>query len=122
MTVISLRPDLFERLSQAAAQTNSTVNELASTALSDYLDRLAEQKISMESRAFETMYPELAAKYYGKFVAIHEGRVVDNDTDFEAIFLRVQARFGQTPVLIRQVTDAPVPEYRASRPGLETSK
>ena len=121
MTAISLQPDLAERLRQAALRLNSNVNELASAALSDYLDRLAEQKIAAESKAFQAMYPKLAAEHLGEFVAVHEGHVVDNDADFETLFLRVQARFEQMPVLIRQVTDSPIPEFRAHRPRLEPS-
>jgi hypothetical protein len=111
----------LKQLRQVAVRVNSNINELANTALCDYLDRLAEQKITAESQAFEAMYPELAANYLGEFVAIHEGRVVDNDADFEALFLRVQARFEQTPVLIRQVTDSPTLDYHARRPRLEPS-
>jgi len=44
---------------------------------------------------------------------------VDADADFEQIFLRVQARFGDLAVLIRQVGEAPDEEWRFRSPRLE---
>jgi hypothetical protein len=122
MATISLRSDLWERLKQAATLTHSSAEDLAEAAFNDYLERLAEQTITAESDAFVEMHSKLLQEYRGEYVAMHERRVVDSDADFEALFLRVQARFGQTPVLIRQITESPTPEYRARRPILETAE
>ncbi len=37
------------------------------------------------------------------YVAIHNGEVVDNDTDVRALHLRIRQQFGRIPVLLRQV-------------------
>jgi len=116
MTTITLRPDLWERLKQIAVQTQSNIQDLADAALDDYLDRLAEQKLATESDAFEKMHPTLLKEHPGEYVAVHERQVVDSDPNFEAVFVRVQSRFGQTPVLIRQVTESPAPRLSVSRP------
>jgi len=122
MTTITLRPDLWERLRQIAVQTQSNIQDLADAALDDYLERLAEQKLAAESDAFEKMHSALLKEHPGEYVAVHERQVVDSDSNFETIFMRVQSRFGQIPVLIRQVTESPAPEYRACRPTLEITE
>ena len=68
------------------------------------------------------MYPQLGERYLGQFVAVHNGQIVDADVDFEALFLRIQERFEDTPVLIRLVSTTPTLELRASSPRLEWSK
>ena len=40
-------------------------------------------------------------------------------TDFEALFLRIQARFGEWPVLIQRVGDTPLEEWHFRSPRLE---
>jgi hypothetical protein len=50
-------------------------------------------------------------KYYGQFVAIYDGQVVDTAADFENLFLRIVNRFNDLPVLIRQVGDSPEEEW-----------
>jgi hypothetical protein len=42
-------------------------------------------------------------RYRGQFVAVHNGEVVDQDSDKRALYLRVRANFGHRAVLI---TDA----------------
>jgi hypothetical protein len=77
------------------------------------------QKLEAEAQAFERMHPQLVKQYLGQFVAVHEGQIADADVDFEALFLRLQERLGDVPVLIRPVGTEPTPELRAPSPRLE---
>jgi hypothetical protein len=73
-----------------------------------------------EHQAFLRLLPELLATHRGKFVAVHEGQVVDTDLDEVGLILRVQARVGYVPIYVGLVTDQPsvirVPHYREHRP------
>lgn len=40
------------------------------------------------------------AKYSGKYVAVHNQELVDSDSDNAALYRRIRARFGRTPVLM----------------------
>ena len=104
---IDLEPDLIERLDEMAHQTDTQISQLANEALSRYLDELNRHKIRAEGDAFRKMHAVLLQQYEGKYVAIHNGQVVDHDDTAGELSRRVRARFGKTPVLIQQVTDKP---------------
>jgi hypothetical protein len=73
-----------------------------------------------EYRAFLQLLPALLATHRGKCVAIHNGAVVDSDSDEVALILRVQAKVGYVPLYVGLVTDSRpvvrVPHYREVRP------
>jgi hypothetical protein len=73
-----------------------------------------------EYRAFLRLLPELLASHRDKFVAIHNGEVVDSDLDDVALILRVQAKVGYVPLYVGRVTDSPllvrIPHYHEVRP------
>lgn len=119
---IELTPELAAKVRRFAQEEGETVADFVNEAVREHLALLDDQKLSKEIRAFERLHPQLAEQYLGKFVALHNERVVDSDEAFEALFLRIQARFGDTPVLIRQVTSNPVLELRASSPRLESAR
>jgi hypothetical protein len=73
-----------------------------------------------EYRAFLRLLPQLLATHRGKFVAIHNGEVVDSDTDDTALILRVQKEVGYVPIHVGMVTEAQplvrIPHYHERRP------
>ena len=100
-------PELVERLAQIAAEQSTTAEELLSTAISEFLDKMARQKIHTESESFKTIHADLMAKYMGQYVAIHNGQVVDHDEEARTLYLRIREQYGHIPILIRPVTDKP---------------
>jgi len=77
-----------------------------------------------EYRAFLKMLPELLPAYRGKYVAVHDEKVVDSDTDDVPLILRVHQRYGYVPIHVGLVTDTPpppirIPHYRLYRSGEE---
>ena len=117
-----LQSELADRLEQIAKAEGLEAEELINRALSEYLESLEREKLAAEARSFEKMHTALKEKYLGQFVAMHNGQVVDADADFEALFLRIQARFGHVPVLIRRVSENPRLELRFLSPRLERAK
>ena len=117
MATITLQPDLAEQVAQMAEIAGIGVTDLVNEAVSEYLERFSHEKIEAEAQAFEGMHETLKEQYFGQFVAVHNGQVVDADADFEAVFLRVQTRFGRIPILIRRVGEEPTVElhFRSSR-------
>jgi hypothetical protein len=73
-----------------------------------------------EYRAFLRLLPELLQTHRGKFVAIHNGKVVDSDAVDVALILRVQRDVGYVPIHVGLVTDTPplvrIPHYHECRP------
>ena len=120
--VIALQPELIEQVRWIAKSERGTIEDFVNKAIRERLRRLEDQKLAAEAKAFEGMHPQLVERYLGQFVAVHDGRVVDADVDFEALFLRLQKRFGDVPILIRLVGANPIPELRAPSPRLEWSR
>ena len=98
---------LIERIQHVAAETNRDATQVVEAAIQAYLDQLEQEKIHEETEAFWAMQAELASKYAGEYVALHQGQVVDHDLDVIRLEQRVAERFGETPLLIAPVTDAP---------------
>lgn len=72
-----------------------------------------------EYQAFLRMLPQLLATYRGKYVAIHEGQVVDSDTDDVTLIRRVHEKVGYVPIHVGLVTEQQpvirIPHYREYR-------
>jgi len=110
MDAITLREDLRETLQKKAEQEARSVNEIVNEAVEHYLLERQRAKLDTEVSAYEAMHVELKQKYLGQWVALHDQRLVDHDSDGLALYWRIRARYGRTSVLIRQVTEQPVEE------------
>ncbi|OAI38815.1 hypothetical protein AYO40_06360, partial [Planctomycetaceae bacterium SCGC AG-212-D15] len=69
-------------------------------------------KFQRERLAFFRMKPQLLATHKGKYVAIHEGQLVDSGDDKIAVAMRVYQKFGYLPILVTLVTDEPIQPAR----------
>lgn len=76
-------------------------------------------KFHREQQAFRAMLPELLQTHAGKYVAIHDGKVVDSGDDQITVALRAYASYGYIPIYVALVTDTPpiirVPHRREMR-------
>ncbi len=122
VTLTLQKSDLVEELEQIAAEQSATVEELLHTAVSEFLDKMAHQKIHAESESFKAMHADLLTKYKGQYVAIHNGQVVAHDDDARNLYLQMQQRYGRIAILIRQVTDKVEQELVFRSPRLTRMK
>ena len=65
------------------------------------------EKWEREYAAFLEMLPDLLQTHRGKYVAVHEGRVVDSDDDKIGLALRVYEKYGYIPIYVGLVTVTP---------------
>ncbi len=71
-----------------------------------------------DERAFFLMLPELLKTLRGKWVAVHNGQVVDVGDSVRGVLLRVRERFPKTEVYIQLVDEnLPVVKMRSPRRG-----
>lgn len=70
-------------------------------------------KWEREYRAFQRLLPELLKTHRGKYVAIHEERVIDSDDDRRELIFRVLPKVGGVSVHIGHVTEEPEPICRS---------
>ncbi len=101
--IVTLRPDLSDTLQVRAQQQDTTVDNLVNEAVERYLREEQRHKIDREIASYETLHPQLWRTMPGQWVAVHNGKVVDQDEDRAALYRRIRATYGRTAVLIRQV-------------------
>jgi hypothetical protein len=70
-------------------------------------------KWEREYRAFLQLLPELLKTHRGKYVAIHEGQVIDSDDDRLELIFRVLPKVGGVSVHIGHVMEGPEPTRRS---------
>lgn len=69
-----------------------------------------------ERRAFQRLLPDLLPTHRDRFVAVHEGRVVESGEDKIAVVLRAYARFGYIPIFVGRVAEGPADPLRVPSP------
>ena len=70
-----------------------------------------------EIAAYETMHPQIRHELFGEWVAVYEGKLVDHDSDASALLMRVDEKYGDAPVLVREVTEVASPDIWMRTPS-----
>ena len=78
-------------------------------------DTPGNRQMLREIAAYDAMWKDLLKTHEGKFVAIHNGEVVDCDDDEKALLKRVLGKY--TPVYVEQVLKTRYREYIV--PGID---
>lgn len=107
MLTVTLEPETARRIEQLAQVLATPTDALIDQAVRDYLERQEDEKLESEQQAFEQQRADLMKHYRGEYVAVHNGEVVDHDPDLGVLHQRVWMRLGETPVLLKPVTEAP---------------
>ncbi len=107
MPTIVVEPEMYERLEAVAEEKDADTEQIAQEAFRLYLWEQNRRKISRESTLYREQHAELKKQYNGQFIAMHHGKVVDKDSDFQTLVNRIRKRFGETAVMITQVGDEP---------------
>lgn len=121
MLTITLKPDVAEQIRYLAGSGEAEVDTeaIVDKALRSYLTQLRREKIRAENEAFEQQHSALLTNYRSEYIAMHEGQVIDHDPDLRILHLRVFARLGHTPVLLKRVTVEPERELVFRSPRFE---
>ena len=119
MLTVTLRPDVAEQITHLAGETQTNAEAVVDKAVRAYLVELRREKIRAETEAFERQRKSLLAAYPGEYVAIHEGNMIDHDPDLRTLHLRVFARLGHAPVLLKRVIEQPERELVFRSPRFE---
>jgi len=121
MTTVNLKPDLTRQIEHLAGTKQTEKEAFIDKAVRQYIAQLRHDKIRAETAAFEAQYETLLPQYLNQYVAFHNGQVIDHDPDLRTLHLRVFARLGHTPVLLKQVTKSPDRELVFRSPRFDTS-
>lgn len=119
MNLIPVKPELYQRVENFAEWKNQQAAELTEDALLDYLDKLELEILTREENAYKRMFYQLLLEYEGRYVAIHDGRVIDSDTELMKLHNRVYLKISELPVLFKKVTPEPEREIVIRSPRVE---
>lgn len=106
--LIDLRETVAQQLQSEAARQETSLEALVNNLLESYLWQLKREQIQTESQRFQEQHAALLARYAGRYIAMRDGQVVDDDEDFHALHQRIRAQYGEQPILIAPVTDEPM--------------
>ncbi|NKQ36400.1 MAG: hypothetical protein HF973_12380 [Chloroflexi bacterium] len=110
---LTLPEPVYQRAQQVATSTHRDVREVLSEALAQTfrpfpVDENRELMLR-EIEAFRALHPQLVKQYMGKYVAIYQGAVVDDDHDPVALLKRINQKYPDKVVLRRKVEKDPDP-------------
>ena len=114
---IDLRPDLTRLLTESARLERKTIADLINDAVEYFLEMRWREALDREMAAYAAMHADLWHKHPGLWVAVYEGRLVDQDADEITLVGRMRAQLGEVPVLICQVGPSPVEESWVRTPS-----
>lgn len=120
---VTIPQQVYNRAQKLALLQNKAVTEVLAEALelAEALDRedLSEEQImAREEAAYRAMREEIAAKFTGEYVAIHCGQLVDHDSKELALLRRLDEKYADKVVLMKQVLPQPESELRFRSPRL----
>lgn len=118
---ISISQTLYSRVRNLAKQRNKPVDDVLEAAITlaeVALDSTGNDETTMaqEVAAYQAMHTDLMAQHVGKYVAIHQGQLIDYDEDELALLGRLNAHYPREVVLMKRVRQLPEPELRFRSP------
>lgn len=116
---VLIQDHMFAELVPIAEHEGKEVEDLVSEALQRYLWEAKERKIDREMEAYSAMHTELKQRFLGEYVAVHNGELVDHDTDRRALSRRVRQKYKSVAVLITPVKEEPEREFLMLSPRFE---
>ncbi len=102
----------------------STINidDIVDTALQQYTYRRRQEKIARERQWYEANHDEIVKQYLGNYVAIHNDRIIDSDSDGPTLSKRLRQKYGRVAIAIIHVSATPeLPTLRMRSPKLSTT-
>jgi len=120
MIELALSNEMVTQVRKMAAQVGEQPETLIERAVRQFLRAEVQRAIHREAETFRARHAELLGKYPGRYVAMVQGQVIDDDLDQMALLARVEDTYPDTPVLIAQVSPEPEETYTARSPRWES--
>lgn len=114
-----IEDNLFSQLQQKAIGKGADVQAVAYEAIQRYLQDEEQEKMQQEIAAYHDLHPELLRSFPGQYVAVHQGQVIDHDTEQLALYLRIRQHYSGEIVLIRQVRPEAEKSWKMRSPQFE---
>ncbi len=127
---VTLSNKMSERVKKAAALQHQDVTEVIEAALdnalawsddsfTDIKPHAPDETATPEMQVYIALHPLLKEKYFGQYVAIYKGKLIDHDPDHEALYSRIDAQYPNEFVWISPVEEEPLPTLVFRSPRFE---
>ena len=119
MPTVEVAQRWVEELRSIGRATTDDLGTVVDDALRAHFFHMRQEKIEKERQFYEANHSEIFQAYGGKFVAIHNGTVIDADEDGHRLSKRVREQHGRIPIAIIEVRETPNPlTFKVRRPRL----
>jgi hypothetical protein len=121
---ITVSNEIYRQIVKQAEADRRHVSDIVNDVLTDTFSHPksgvnpSRERMLKEVEAYKNMHASLVEKYFGQYVAIYQGELVDHDADKEALFFRIREKYPHQVVLQRQVLPEPDPVLRFRSHGL----
>ncbi|VAW40164.1 hypothetical protein MNBD_CHLOROFLEXI01-415 [hydrothermal vent metagenome] len=127
---VSIPQTLYQRVRKVARSRNRSVDDVLLVELLDQALPLdgklevddEETAVSREMRAYLTLHPMLKEKYLGQHVAIFNGKLIDADKEYSALYQRIDERYPDQFVWLATVEEEAIPTLVFRSPRLLPTK
>ena len=118
---INIPQPLYQRVRRLARVRKRPLDDVLESAIQlaeETLSSVADDDIlmSQEETAYQAMHAELTSLYADEYVAIHQGQLIDHDSDELALLRRLDSQYPNEIVLMKRVRPLPEPELRFRSP------
>ncbi len=122
MPVVELAQHWVDELTELQPEaTTVDLGTVVDVAMKQYIFRQRQEKIARERRWYEAHHVELVQAYRGRYIAINNGQVVDDDGDGRVLAKRARQTYGRTAIAIIEVADTPeLPTLHIRSPKMAT--
>ncbi len=120
---LTISDALYRKARDHAQLTNQDPANILADAivLGETPSTLTSKQVAMakEKAAYQALHETLRVEHEGKFVAIYQGKLVDQDEDQTTLLLRIRLHYPEQVVLITQVLPGAEEVYTFRSPRLE---
>ncbi len=124
---ITFSEELAEKIKQLASLHRQNINTLLETLVEQaWPDESIETKLAdadedipPEMQAYLALHPLLKENYFGQYVAIYQGKLIDHDPDHEALYRRIDAQYPDEFVWISRMEKEAMPTLTFRSPRIE---
>ena len=123
---ITIPQQLYRRARELALSRNQPVDDVLAHVLDEALPpdvapEFDDTAVEREMQAYIALHPMLKQQYLGQHVAIYGGQLVDVDTDYGALYTRIDAQYPDEFVWLTTVAEEPMPTQVFRSPRFVTA-
>jgi hypothetical protein len=108
---LTIPENIYRRVEQVAISSQKPMAEIINNALAEAFPAVhvnpRRHLMEREQEAYQKMLPNLLEQYESQYIAVHNGEVIDHDSDKIKLVGRIQQSLPDAIVLIKKVTTDP---------------